>query len=131
MFSGTLRSNIDPFGLYDDARLWKALKRAALVADNDGSDREKQGIEHDAAYVIEPMALTSQDKSIVKRFTLDTPIEDEGGNLSVGQRSLVSLARALVKDSKIVLLDEATGKTLISPASSDSLFSLFVHFSVC
>jgi ABC-type multidrug transport system fused ATPase/permease subunit len=42
------------------------------------------------------------------RFTLDSPIEAEGSNLSVGQRSLVSLARALVKDNKILILDEAT-----------------------
>ncbi len=42
------------------------------------------------------------------RFTLDSPIEVEGSNLSIGQRSLVSLARALVKDSKILILDEAT-----------------------
>jgi ABC-type multidrug transport system fused ATPase/permease subunit len=42
------------------------------------------------------------------RFTLDSPIEEEGSNLSIGQRSLVSLARALVKDSKILILDEAT-----------------------
>ena len=45
------------------------------------------------------------------RFTLDTVIEDEGNNLSVGQRSLVSLARALVKDSRVLILDEATGMT--------------------
>jgi ABC-type transport system involved in cytochrome bd biosynthesis fused ATPase/permease subunit len=45
----------------------------------------------------------------VPRFTLvDSPIEDEGSNLSIGQRSLVSLARALVKDSKVLILDEAT-----------------------
>ena len=42
------------------------------------------------------------------RFTLDSPIEEEGSNLSIGQRSLVSLARALLKDSKILILDEAT-----------------------
>jgi ABC-type transport system involved in cytochrome bd biosynthesis fused ATPase/permease subunit len=63
----------------------------------------------------------------MNRFTLDTVIEDEGGNLSIGQvcgryqcprsfltincsqRSLVSLARALVKDSKVIIMDEATG----------------------
>ena len=42
------------------------------------------------------------------RFTLDSPIEAEGSNLSIGQRSLVSLARALVKDSKLLIMDEAT-----------------------
>ena len=42
------------------------------------------------------------------QFTLDSSIEVEGSNLSMGQRSLVSLARALVKDRKILILDEAT-----------------------
>jgi ABC-type multidrug transport system fused ATPase/permease subunit len=49
----------------DDARLWDALKRAYLV------DQVKQGAE-------------GEDES-QNRFSLDTPIEDEGGNLSVGQ----------------------------------------------
>lgn len=59
LFNGTLRSNLDPFGVYDDLRLFDALRRAWLVeriADAEGSGQ-------------------------ASRFTLETRIEDEGGNL--------------------------------------------------
>ena len=107
LVSGTLRSNLDPFGLHDDARLWDALKRSYLVEDNkhlssakadeagdDGDEKDQRG--------------TGASLPNKHRFTLDGAIEDEGSNLSIGQGSLVSLARALVKDSKILILDEAT-----------------------
>jgi ABC-type multidrug transport system fused ATPase/permease subunit len=85
LFSGTLRSNLDPFDQWDDARLLDAMRRSCLIGDQ---------------------ALEDGEGAKTERFTLDTPIEEEGLNLSVGQRSLVSLARAIVKDSKITLLDE-------------------------
>jgi ABC-type multidrug transport system fused ATPase/permease subunit len=85
---------LDPFDQFDDARLWDALKRLYLVENTKPQEATEEA---------EPEAVVSC------RFTLDTVIEDEGSNLSVGQRSLVSLAPALVKDSKVLILDEATG----------------------
>ncbi|KAG6909964.1 hypothetical protein DXG01_014233 [Tephrocybe rancida] len=98
LFSGTFRSNLDPFALHDDAALWDALKRSYLV-DNPSKPISSVTPEED---------IPSGAHTPMNRFTLDSVIEDEGGNLSIGQRSLVSLARALVKDSKVIILDEAT-----------------------
>jgi len=83
LFSGSLRSNLDPFGLHDDARLWDALKRSYLV------DTTKHGV------VKSTEDVPSGTHTPVNRFTLDTPIEDEGGNLSIGQ------VRGLVFDTRL------------------------------
>ncbi|OCH94438.1 ABC protein [Obba rivulosa] len=91
LFSGTVRSNLDPFKLYDDARLWDALRRSYLV--------ESPSMKDD---------ITTDGTHTPPRFNLDSIVEPEGANLSVGERSLLSLARALVKDSRVVVMDEAT-----------------------
>ncbi|KAG6837247.1 hypothetical protein H0H93_012642 [Arthromyces matolae] len=93
LFSGTVRTALDPFSLYDDTRLWDALRRSFLVESRPTTPNSSDAIEN----------FTGSNK-----ITLDTIIEADGANLSVGERSLLSLARALVKNSRVVILDEAT-----------------------
>ncbi|KAA8907557.1 P-loop containing nucleoside triphosphate hydrolase protein [Sphaerosporella brunnea] len=97
LFSGTIRSNLDPFGETDDTELQAALESCGLADPSEAGDSQSSG---------------TSTPTGTKRITLDTPVTSEGSNLSQGQRQLLAFARgALVRRSKLVILDEATSST--------------------
>lgn len=95
LFQGTVRRNLDPFQQFDDDVLWDSLRRSGLISE-EVLAQTKQTMAHGNNY------------EQLHKFHLDQMVEDEGANFSLGEKQLIALARSLVRDLKILILDEAT-----------------------
>ena len=119
LFSGTVRSNLDPFDDHTNAELYDALERVHLIRSrsNTGtasrdevatsSSTPTPASGSDAPTLTETPALTANSNKNVFS-SLNSSISEGGLNLSQGQRQLLCLARAIVSRPKLMILDEAT-----------------------
>ncbi|KAK7061300.1 multidrug resistance-associated ABC transporter [Favolaschia claudopus] len=106
ILSGTLRSTLDIFGEYSDAEIFEALRRVHLISSGNSSGDTPAPVNQN----------TFRD--------LDSLVSEGGENFSAGEKQLLCMARALLKKSKILIMDELIGKSISEEFAQSTILTI-------
>ena len=108
LMEGSLRFNIDPLHKHSDNEIEEVMKKIGFW------------------YMVENYLAENKDKNV---NGLDMIIKEDGGNISIGEKQLICITRAILRKSKIIVMDEATAsidvktERLIQNAINELLFN--------